>query len=65
MPSDRFYRCIGVDVDEVDVLIFTNRESGLSLDEELDIDLICSFLDSWRESCFQPLVTSNRSVRLL
>jgi hypothetical protein len=46
MPSECLCRCSEVDVNEVGVLIFTNRELGLSLDEELDVHLIYSLQDS-------------------
>lgn len=44
MPSESLYVCSVIDVDEVDA-IFTKWELGLSLDEELDVDPICSLLD--------------------
>jgi hypothetical protein len=39
------WRCDGVGVDEVSVLIFTNWELELSLDEELGVDLQQQYVD--------------------
>jgi hypothetical protein len=44
MPSESLYICSIIDVDDVDV-IFTKWELALSLDEELDVDPICSLPD--------------------